>query len=286
MKITFIGLGIMGSRMATHLLADGIELTVYNRNTSKADRLSAGGARVANSLADAVQDAEVVFTMLSTPAIVREVAAGENGFLQHLSKGTLWVDCSTVSPEDAKGFLAEATDAGINYLEAPVAGTKQPAERGELVFFVGGDSQHLELISPLLDRMGKKTIPMGPHGSAASIKIVINLMLAQSMLAFSEGVKLGTSLGLPRKKVMDILSNVPVTAPFLQLIQEKLTSADTTPNFPMQWMVKDLGLVQQAADNLGVQLPSSFAAQNIFQQALDTGMEDQDFSSIFHFFNR
>ncbi len=282
MKVTFIGLGIMGSRMAGHLVSENIELTVFNRDMDKAQELVAKGARAAKTMRDAVQGADVVFTMLSTPEVVADLSNGSEGFLQHMPKNSLWVDCSTVSPEDVQGNLTAAAEAGIRFLEAPVAGTKQPAEKGELVFFVGGKKDDLPLIDSLLGKMGKKTIYMGEHGAAATIKIVVNLMLAQSMLAFSESVKLGVHLGLSRDVLLNVLLNVPVTAPFLQNVRGKLESGDLSPNFPLQWMAKDLALVQQAADDKGIELPSAAIAGDLFHRAMDEGMGTEDFSSIFH----
>ena len=285
MNVTFLGLGIMGSRMAAQLIKPGVQLTVYNRDPQKSEPLISLGALGAKSIQDAVTDADVVFTMLSTPQVVEAMVTGAEGFLTHMKQGAIWVDCTTVAPEDVRNFKNSASDQGISYLEAPVAGTKQPAENGELVFFVGGDEAPLAVVGDLLEHMGKKTVHMGEHGKGASIKILINLLLAQSMLAFSEAVSLGSSLGMGEQKVMDILLSTPVTAPFLQLVRNKLTEKDVTPNFPIQWMLKDLGLVQRTSKDHGLSLASAKAAEEQYRLALESGLENQDFSSIFHFYH-
>ena len=143
----------------------------------------------------------------------------------------------------------------------------------------------LTQVQPLLSAMGKKTLHTGAHGTAASIKILVNLMLAQSMLAFSEAVKLGREMGLSQDQVMGTLLNVPVTAPFLQNVREKLETEETSPNFPLPLMLKDIGLVLQTAESLDLKMPSAEIAEDVYRQALDSGREEEDFSSVFHFVN-
>ena len=282
MNVTFIGLGIMGSRMATHLIQSDISLTVFNRDSSKAKDLVSKGAKLATGLEDAVKEAEIVFTMLSKPEVVKEVA---EVFLPFMNKGALWVDCTTVAPSDAREFSSLAAEQKVNYLEAPVAGTKQPAEKGELVFFVGGESGNLSKVEPLLTHMGKKTVAMGDWGNAAAVKLVVNLMLAQSMVAFAEAVKLGKAMGLKEELVTSTLLNVPVTAPFLKVIENKLGAKDTSPNFPLQWMHKDLSLVEKAAAEFDTPMPLAKTAKRLYEEALESGLEDTDFSTIFHYLN-
>lgn len=285
MKVSFIGLGIMGSRMAANLLKNGVELTVFNRDKSKSIPLQKMGANVADSLTEAASEAEVLITMLATPEAVHEVAFGTHGICKHMKPNALWVDVTTVSPADARQNAEGAKQAGLRFLEAPVIGTKQPAEHGELVFFVGGDSTDLDAITPLLEVLGKKTVHMGEHGRGASIKILINLMLAQSMLAFSETVSLGDKMGLDRKLVHQILTGTPVVAPFLQNILGKLEEKDESPNFPLQWMHKDLNLVSSTAYENSAFMPMASMAKELFALAKAQGWGVKDFSSIYHVFN-
>ena len=283
MKVSFLGLGIMGSRMALNLAKNNIDLTVFNRTVGKTSQLEDAGAKVVSSVQEAVQDADIVITMLSTPQVASDLAYGEGGFLKHMKKNALWMDSTTVSPADTRSSYHQANQAGIRFLETPVAGTKQPAEQGELIFFVGGEKTDIESVSHLLEIMGKKTIHLGEPGKAASLKILVNLMLAQSMLAFSETVNLGTKLGLDQSMLMDVLLSTPVTAPFLQNVRPKLESKDTTPNFPLQWMHKDLHLVAEAAYESEASVPSASIAKEVFGMAKAQGLGEQDFSIIFHF---
>ena len=138
MQIAFLGLGIMGSRMAANLLKAGHPLTVWNRSAEKAEALRPLGAQAAASPAEAVRGADVVFTMLSTPAAVEAVALGEGGFLPAMQSGALWVDCSTVDPDFSRRMAAEAAGRGLRFMDAPVAGSKAPAEAGSCAFWLAG----------------------------------------------------------------------------------------------------------------------------------------------------
>ena len=192
-------------------------LTVYNRSINQAQALEPLGANIAHSPAEAVQNADVVFSMLSTPEVVQQIAFGEEGILGQMKEGALWVDCTTVNPSFSRTELAEATTHGLRFLEAPVAGTKPHAENAELVFFVGGEEAELEQVRGMMEKMGRKIVHVGKAGMGSSLKMLINGMLAQSMLMFSESVVLGEKLGLDREFLLDFLPNLVVSAPFTQI---------------------------------------------------------------------
>ncbi|MCB0641051.1 MAG: NAD(P)-dependent oxidoreductase, partial [Phaeodactylibacter sp.] len=203
MNIAFIGLGIMGSRMAGHLLKNGQSLHVYNRTATAAEALEPLGARVADTAVDAVADADVVFTMLSNPEVVADVATGEQGFLRHLKPGYLWVDCSTINPSFARQMADAAAKMEVRYLDAPVAGSKPQAEAAALAFFVGGTAEDLDTVRSLLEWMGSKVIHAGAVGQGAALKMLVNAMLAQSMVVFAESLLLGEKLGLEKSFLLD-----------------------------------------------------------------------------------
>jgi 3-hydroxyisobutyrate dehydrogenase/glyoxylate/succinic semialdehyde reductase len=194
--IGFIGLGIMGSRMARNLQKAGYSLIVYNRTQEKAQELVTHGAKLANSISEVAQDSDIVITMLSTPEIVLEIAQGENGLLQNMKSDALWINSSTINPSAAKEFGVLAQQHTIRYIDAPVAGTKGPAEAGELLFLVGGTTTDFEEASPLLDIMGKKTLHLGDVGAGSSMKMLINQLLGQQMVAFAEALSMGTQMGM------------------------------------------------------------------------------------------
>ncbi|NDJ53530.1 MAG: NAD(P)-dependent oxidoreductase [Chloroflexi bacterium] len=282
-KVGFIGLGIMGSRMAANLLAAGYELTVHNRSKDKATELIAGGAMWADRPAEAAQDQAILITMLAHPEAVTSMMNGDNGFLNGLSEGALWVDCSTVNPSFVKGAAHIAAELGIRYIDAPVAGSKPQAAQGELVFFAGASDEDLREVSPLFEVMGSRVVHTGLPGTGSALKMVINSMLAMSMVAFSEAVALGESLGISRETLFNTLIGGPVTAPFLARKREMMESAEYDMQFPLRWMHKDLHLASISAFESGAAMPMANAAKELYQLALRSGYGDQDFAAIFDF---
>ena len=280
MKIAFVGLGIMGSRMAANLLRAGHELSVWNRSAAKAQALVKAGARLASTPADAARHAEIAFTMLANPDAVTAVALGPDGFLGALPRGATWVDCSTVTPSFSRRMAEEAAARGVRFLDAPVAGSLLVAEKGELTFLVGGAEKDLEACRPLLSVMGKTIRHVGATGMGSSFKLVNNMLLGNAMAAFSEALALGEALGLSRGMLLDALIGSAVTAPFLAGKKEKLATGRYETEFPLRLMHKDLQLVSAAAYELGVPLPATHAVKELFSQAAARGLADVDFSGI------
>ncbi|MFP4573558.1 MAG: NAD(P)-dependent oxidoreductase [Desulfobacterales bacterium] len=284
MKIGFIGMGIMGRRMAANLASAGYDLRVYNRTKIKPLPFAClKNAQWMESAKDVAAASDLVFTMLSTPEVVYEVAAGADGFLNAMSAGSLWVDSSTVNPSFSKQMAVLCEEKTIRFLDAPVAGSKQPAEQGELVFLVGGDASAVDECAPLFETMGKKYIHAGENGMGTSFKMVFNLLLGEAMMAFSEGLLLGESLGLSREKMLDVLLQSPVAAPFLQGKRKKLEDADYEPEFPLQWMQKDLHLAAQSAFEQNRALPALNGIKEIYALGKQNGWAEADFSGIYEF---
>ncbi len=271
----------MGGRMAANCIAAGHHLSVWNRDVGKASALVARGARLPDSPAEAVEGAAVVFTMLTDPAAVAAVAFGATGFAERLTPGQLWLDTSTVDPAFAKTCAARAARAGFGYADAPVAGTKGPAEAGELLFLVGAPAERVAVAEPLLGAMGEKTLYLGAPGAGASVKLLVNGLLAQGTLAFAEAVHLGVGLGLPRETVFDVLLATPVAAPFLSSVRSKTEGDDYGVNFPLEHMHKDLHLAASAAYGVGRPAPSLNAAKEVYALARARGFAGEDFTAIY-----
>ncbi len=280
MKIGFIGLGIMGSRMAANLLKNGHDLTVYNRSKNDAQPLLEKGAKWAPSPAEAARDADVLITMVPTPEAVSDVALGENGFLPHMKKNAIWINSSTVNPSFNREMAGKAGQYGIRFVDAPVAGSKTPAEKGELVFLVGGNTTDVDECRPLFDAMGKKTIHAGDASMGAALKMLFNLLLGASMAAFAEALSLGRAMGFSVKDLLEILVGSPVVPPFMGMKKEKIESNDFSAEFPLKWMHKDLHLAALSAYEVGVTLPSTNAVKELFAQAAAHGLDNSDFSAI------
>jgi 3-hydroxyisobutyrate dehydrogenase-like beta-hydroxyacid dehydrogenase len=283
MKVGFIGLGIMGSRMAANLMKKGHELVVFNRTKQKAGPLIAKGATFLETPAKVAENAPVVITMLPDPESVTAVALGNEGLLDHLTKGSLWIDCSTVNPSFSREMASECRKRHVRFLDAPVAGSKAPAEQAQLLFFVGGEKGDVEFAMPLLEAMGKAVFHIGGNGSGTGMKMVNNLLLAGAMAAFSEALVLGEALGIPGNTLFDTLLKSPVAAPFLALKRPLMESGNFETQFPLKWMHKDLQLASVTAYECGVAMPGITAVKESFALAARSGLGEEDFSALYHY---
>jgi 3-hydroxyisobutyrate dehydrogenase/glyoxylate/succinic semialdehyde reductase len=287
MKIGFIGLGTMGSRMAANLLNRGHSLVVYNRTRAKADPLIAEGATWADSPASLAEQVEIIFTMLARPDIVEEAALGKDGFLSSLEKGRMWVDCSTVDPSFSRKMAAEAQTRGVRFLGAPVTGSKGPAAQAKLVFWVGGDAADLQACRPLLECMGSRIVYCGGQGMGAALKMVMNQVLGTEMAAFAEGLVLGESLGLSRDVLFDALFNGPAAAPFVAVKRERIEAGNyAKADFALRLLQKDLHLAAVSAYESGVAMPLTNVAKEIYRLAIRQGHGDEDISAIYGYLAR
>lgn len=282
-ETAFIGLGIMGNRMAQNLLSSGVSMRVYNRSSEPREKLADVGATVASSYGGCAADADLVFTMLSTPQVVAELALGDSGFLSRMNRQAIWIDCSTVDPSFSRRCHQEASDLGVRFVDAPVAGSKLQAEGAELLFFVGGEDKDVRAVHPYLELMGKQIIHVGDPGQGSTLKILVNSLLAQSLVAFSETILLGEKLGLESGFLLDLLPDLPVTAPFLKAKAEKIRTEDYSVQFPLEWMEKDLDLVTKTAAGKGQPLFLANLVKELFQAARESGLARKDFSAVHHY---
>jgi 3-hydroxyisobutyrate dehydrogenase-like beta-hydroxyacid dehydrogenase len=283
MKIGFIGLGIMGSRMAANLQKHDYDLVVFNRTRAKAQPLLDDGAAFSESPAKLAGQVDVLFTMLAHPDAVEQAALGANGFLNHLKRNSLWVDSSSVNPSFSKKMAAAAAGRHVRFVDAPVTGSAPVAGDGKLFFWVGGDAVDVEAIRPLLLCMGNKIVHVGGHGMGTSMKMVINLLLGTGMAAFAEAMALGEGLGLSQKMLFDSLLSTPTVGPFLASKREKIESTNYEAEFPLRWMQKDMHLASVSAYEAGVAMPLTNVTKEIYRLAMRGGHDTEDFSAIYQF---
>jgi 3-hydroxyisobutyrate dehydrogenase-like beta-hydroxyacid dehydrogenase len=283
MKIGFIGLGIMGSRMAANLQKHGNSLVVFNRTRAKAEPFLGPCGTFSDSPAKLAEQVDVLFTMLAYPGAVEQAALGADGFLNHLRPNALWVDCSSVNPSFSKKMAAEAAHREVHFIDAPVTGSAAPAAEGKLIFWVGADTADLERIRPLLLCMGNKIVHAGGNGMGTSIKMVVNLLLGTGMAAFAEAMALGEGLGLSSKMLFDSLLDTPAVAPFLTAKREKIESENYEAEFPLRWMQKDMHLASVSAYESGVAIPLTNVTKEIYRLAMRGGHDTEDFSAICEF---
>jgi len=283
MKFGFIGLGIMGSRMAANLQDAGYDLVVYNRTADKAEQLVENGAVLAPSPAALAGEVNVIYTMLAHPDAVAEMALGPDGFLPHLPADALWIDCSTVNPSFARRMAAQARARNVRYVDAPVTGSKDAAGSAQLTFLAGGAEEDLEECRPEMEIMGRRIIHAGEAGMGTALKVVFNHQLGLAMAGFAEGLVLGQELGLDRDFLFDTLLDSPVVAPSVKGKRPKMESGDYEVEFPLRWMQKDLHMASIAGFESGAALPLGSAAKEVYRLAIRSGYGEMDYSAVYQF---
>ncbi len=280
-RVGFVGLGTMGDPMCRNLLADGHDLTVYNRSREKMEPLVVAGAKGAASLSDLVGRSEVVITMLADTAAVREVAAGQDGIVFALTPGKTYIDMSTVSPESSREIAAMTKRAGADYLEAPVLGSRKPAAEKTLVILTGGDAAVAQRMEPVLLAMGSRVVYMGDVGAAAHMKLIVNQILGTILCVFAEAGLTGMAAGLRAERMLDVLQSSVVACPAIQVKgADMLGGRAFAVQFPLKHAHKDLRLAVMAGDAAGVPTPVTAAAHQLFSIARERGFGDHDVSAV------
>jgi len=279
-QVGFIGLGIMGSGMAGRLLSAGFPLTVYNRNREKASGLAKAGASVANSPREAAARSEIVVSMVADDIASRGVWLGENGALAGVRKDTLLIESSTLTVGWVKELAAAANQKGCGFLDAPVTGTKPHAASGELLFMVGGLAAALESARPLFAAMGRDAVHVGATGSGALMKLVNNVLAGIQAASFAEVSALIDAGGLDRQKAWGILTNGAPGSPLIKTVSARVAANDSTVNFALQLMAKDLRYATAEATQHGLVFQTAASALKVFEQAVAKGYGDDDLSAV------
>lgn len=252
MTVAYLGLGIMGGGMARNLLAAGHDLVVWNRTPAKAEALASSGAVAASRPADAVRAAETVLLCVSDTSDVEELVHRPDGILAALRPGTIVVDHSTISPSATRRLAAEVAERGATWLDAPVSGGSEGAERGTLSIMVGGDAEALSRVRPLLAAYGTTITHVGPVGAGQTTKLVNQVLVVLTALGVSEALLLAEASGLDLDAVLDAVSGGAAGSWMLSNRGPQMAARDWRPGFTIDLQVKDLRLVLEAADELGV----------------------------------
>jgi 3-hydroxyisobutyrate dehydrogenase-like beta-hydroxyacid dehydrogenase len=281
MRFGFLGLGIMGAPMAGNLIKAGYEITVWNRTGAKCKPLVALGAKRADSPAEVVAATDVTFAMLADPEAASEVVFTSGGVIEGMTDGKGYVDMSTVDEGTSRRISNAVIAAGGRFLEAPVSGTKKPAEDGTLIILAAGNETLYEDASPLLDLMGNKRVFLGEVGQAARMKLVVNMIMGGMMSSFCEGLALGTKGGLGSGEILDVLAAGALANPMFAGKGSLISRGEFGPAFPLKHMQKDLRLAVELGDILGQSVPSAGVANQTFLQAMAAGLGDEDFSAVY-----
>lgn len=284
--VGLIGLGLMGRPMGANLLKAGYGLTVWNRTPARAEALVKQGATLAASARDAAAAADALFTIVSDPPALEEVLWGPRGAMEGLRRGAIYVDSSTVSPALARRIAAASSERGARFLDAPVTGGTWGAEKGELVFMVGGDAATLNEIEPILGAMGKRWFHLGPNGAGQTIKLAMNMILALQVQGLAEALALVTSAGIAGEKLVEVMQSSMARSGVLDVKAPMLLKGDYTPSFPLRLMHKDLGLALDLANQIGTPLPATAAARETYNAVKGAAKEDLDYAAVMRFWKR
>jgi 3-hydroxyisobutyrate dehydrogenase-like beta-hydroxyacid dehydrogenase len=277
-RIGFIGTGIMGRGMAANLIRKGHKLKVYNRTRAKAEEVAKLGGIAVDSPAQAAEGSEVIITMVADPNALFEVIEGNNGILKTIQRDAVLVDSSTVSPPTTLRVWEALKTRGAHMLDAPVFGSKNEAERGELGFIVGGEKEIVARVQDVLDCMGK-TNYVGANGKGAYTKLVVNLVVATTLEAFNEGMVLATKAGIDPDLMLQILQSSRARSGIIDMKGPQILKRDFTPFFPLKLMGKDMNLVLETARALGASMPCVAALAEVYRECLQSGLADEDFAA-------
>src|SRR4051794_29477144 len=272
-RVALLGTGIMGRGMATNIVKAGIPLTVWNRTADKAEGL---GADVAASPGEAVEGATIVLTILADAAVteqtVREAAP---------AAGTIWLQQATVGLEGHARLEALAAELGLTYVDAPVLGTKGPAEAGQLTVLASGPEDARTALGPVLEAIGARTLWLGPAGQGQRLKLVANAWVLTVVEGVAESLALAKALDLDPQSFLDVVKGGAMDAPYVQLKGAAMINGEFDAQFPLGGAAKDARLIEEAGQRAGVDLAIVAAARRHFERALSDGHGDQDMAATY-----
>jgi 3-hydroxyisobutyrate dehydrogenase/2-hydroxy-3-oxopropionate reductase len=279
-KLGFCGLGIMGYPMARHLLRAGHEVAVWTNSGTKAKELAETEKGIFCATPKEVgAHADCIFLCVGNTAMSEQVILGENGIAAGAKAGTVIVDASTVSPDQSREIHQKVAARGLHFLDAPCTGSKPGAEGGTLTFMVGGDQAVFEKVKPYFEPMGKQLYYCGGPGLGLHAKLTQNLILSNLLQAFNEGLVLSTKAGVDPMQMLDILNNSAARSGLIAFKAPYVFNRDFSTNFSVKWMHKDIGLMLESAEKLGVPLPLTAVTQQMFRAAIAEGHGEQDICS-------
>jgi 3-hydroxyisobutyrate dehydrogenase len=278
-RLGFVGVGYMGRPIARRLLEAGFKLTAYDRDHNKAGELVRYGGAVAQSLSELASSCNVVLSCLPSDQAVLDIYRGPDGVFAHARPGSVVIDMSTVSPETSQELSRLGLARGVEVLDVTMSGSTPTAEAGLLTLFGGGNKERFDSAESIFRVIAKKYFYLGPSGSGATMKLVVNTLLGIGMQAIAEAVALGEKAGLDRNRLLDVLSQTAVIAPAHVGKLERAKNSDYTPQFPIRLMNKDFGLILNLAAAVGARMPAAGVAFEVNARQSEEETE-QDFSAV------
>lgn len=276
--VTVLGTGIMGAPMARNLLRAGFDVRVWNRSLDKADPLADDGATVCSSPRDAARRAEFVITMVTDADAVEQTVSGPDGALA--DGQPVWLQMSTVGVEGAERLATIADKLDVPYVDAPVLGTKAPAEQGALTVLASGPDELRERCQPVFDALGSRTFWLGPAGRGSRLKLVMNSWVLALTCATAEAMALADALGLDPKRFLDTIDGGPLDVPYAHVKGGAMLKREFPPAFPLAGAVKDARLIATAGESAGVTLLVADAVGREMALAAEAGHAEEDMAAV------
>lgn len=279
-KIGFMGLGIMGYAMAVNIARAGYPLTVYNRTMRDLGELSALGVETAPTPKSLADRSDVVISMVTGPEAIENLLWGEDGAAQGFNRDKTFINMSTVPPSYTKSLEQRLTPSGVCFIDAPVSGSKKPAEDGTLLILAGGAKDRVEALTPLFETMGKKVVYCGEIGQGSMMKMANNLLLALMIEGLAETLNFGKKGGLSQEDMLEVILNGPLGCAIFQMKCQALTTDCYDPNFPLKHATKDLKFLVDTAYEIGAPVPVGQTLLHLYSTGVNKQWGDLDICAI------
>jgi 3-hydroxyisobutyrate dehydrogenase len=277
-----LGTGIMGTGIAHSILRAGLPLRVWNRTRAKAEPLADHGAVVADTPAEAVGPADIVITMLFDSAAVEQAMFGERGAAEAAKDGAVWIQMSTVGVAAADHFAQLAAERRLLYVDAPVLGTREPAEQGALTILASGPDRALDTCGPVFAAIGKTTLSVGPAGAGSRLKLSANSWIVALADAVAEAIALAEGLRIEPRLFLDAVNGSAADSAYAHIKGRLILDRQFPPSFPIRGAEKDCRLILEAAKDAGVEMALTAAAGRHYAQAIELGHGDEDLAAVYY----
>jgi len=278
-KVALLGTGIMGAAMARNLIGAGMEVRAWNRSKERAEPLAEEGAVVSEDPAEAARGADFLLTMLPDAGVVEEVVGG--GVLPALADGAVWLQMSTVGEEGSERLARLAAEGGVAYVDAPVLGTKAPAEQGQLIVLASGPEDVRDRCEPVFEAVGSKTVWLGEAGGGSRLKLVLNNWIVGLLGVLAETISFARATGVDPRKFLETIEGGPLGLPYAQIKGAMMIEEDFPTSFSTELARKDAGLVLAAAEGKGLGMVVARAAAALFDEAIETGHGEKDMAAVY-----
>jgi 3-hydroxyisobutyrate dehydrogenase len=283
MAIAFLGVGQMGTPMASRLISAGFNVRVWNRSKERVKELVQRGAIEASTPAEATASADVVITMLPDGPTIEAVFGGAEGAFATLASGAVWLQMGTIGIDWTERLRKTATEARILFVDAPVSGSVSPASAGQLIILASGPDEAQSIAEPIFGVLGSHTFWLGAAGAGSRAKLVLNNWLVDLVEMVVETLKFSEALGLDPRVIVEIISDAPIGSPYAVTKARGMLDGDYSPNFALKLAVKDTLLALDAARSVGEELPITANLIAAWQRAVSDGAGDLDLSVVYRY---